>query len=471
MLFIYAAVLLAVVCEPHCWHPCTELNGDVHHECGTCSPEYSCSPGAATWPTSPTVARVGVEANGGAVHGDGGAVSDDSGVGSLNDDDDDNMPQDDDVDGFTCAPYYRTLGEGDLAVHVCPIFNGIWTSFLDFRKWGRYDERLTPALSAQIARGMALYDEIGMSTWIGEDFDERVLSSLEAHRAALQDQQQEHHHHQQHEQTASGQASVATLRYSIIVEHGYDVALNLRQLSERLGDEATHWVQLGPPALDHLPAYRTLQVQKKVRLIGVEDFTVPMLEAAARAFHIATVQQEINVIVRPSAETQTFCVQHGCKFVAYGPLLGGLLSDRYLGRDRPVPDHDHSKQIDYLASIDAWAGWEDFQYLLQALWTIADAHTPSNAVGSRARISISTVALAYVLHMENVLGAIVGVRLGTNVTSASDGVRVALGTTASVRSHRRDALAALQLRLTSKDIEAIDAAVRRGQVLDGLERA
>ena len=57
------------------------------------------------------------------MHGDGGAVSDDSGVGSLNDDDDDNMPQDDDVDGFTCAPYYRTLGEGDLAVHVCPILN------------------------------------------------------------------------------------------------------------------------------------------------------------------------------------------------------------------------------------------------------------------------------------------------------------------------------------------------------------
>ena len=249
---------------------------------------------------------------------------------------------------------------------------------------------------------MALYDEIGMSTWIGEDFDERVLSSLEAHRAALQDQQQEHQQQQQHEQTARGQASVATLRYSIIVEHGYDVALNLRQLSERLGDEATHWVQLGPPALDHLPAYRTLQVQKKVRLIGVEDFTVPMLEAAARAFHIATVQQEINVIVRPSAETQP----SACSTAASSLRMAAAwrLALRSIPWARPpVPDHDHSKQIDYLASIDAWAGWEDFQYLLQALWTIADAHTPSNAVGSRARISISTVALAYVLHMENVL--------------------------------------------------------------------
>ena len=131
------------------------------------------------------------------MHGDGGAVSDDQRV-VLNDDDDDNSSVKMMMwTHFTCAPYYRTLGEGDPAVHVCPIFNGIWTSFLDFRKWGRYDERLTPALSAQIARGMALYDEIGMSTWIGEDFDERVLSSLEAHRAALQDQQQEHHHQQQ----------------------------------------------------------------------------------------------------------------------------------------------------------------------------------------------------------------------------------------------------------------------------------
>ena len=29
MLFIHAAVLLAVVCEPQRWHPCTELNGDA----------------------------------------------------------------------------------------------------------------------------------------------------------------------------------------------------------------------------------------------------------------------------------------------------------------------------------------------------------------------------------------------------------------------------------------------------------
>ena len=55
--------------------------------------------------------------------------------------------------------------------------------------------------------------------------------------------------------------------------------------------------------------------------------------------------QEINAIVRPSDETLAFCAAHGCRFVSYGPLLGGLLSDEYLGAARPTPDADHSKQV------------------------------------------------------------------------------------------------------------------------------
>lgn len=38
-------------------------------------------------------------------------------------------------------------------------------------------------------------------------------------------------------------------------------------------------------------------------------------------------------------------------------MLGGLLSDRFLGQAKPVPDADHSKQHDYLESIESWADW------------------------------------------------------------------------------------------------------------------
>ena len=51
-------------------------------------------------------------------------------------------------------------------------------------------------------------------------------------------------------------------------------------------------------------------------------------------------------------------------FVGYGPLLGGLVSDRYLGASRPAPNKDHRE---YFYTIDAWGGWGPFQKLLQVL--------------------------------------------------------------------------------------------------------
>ena len=56
------------------------------------------------------------------------------------------------------------------------------------------------------------------------------------------------------------------------------------------------------------------------------------------------------------------CERIGCRFVGYGPLLGGLLSDRFLGTPRPSPDNDHRN---YLYTIDRWGGWHMFQELLK----------------------------------------------------------------------------------------------------------
>ena len=90
-----------------------------------------------------------------------------------------------------------------------------------------------------------------------------------------------------------------------------------------------------------------------MRDFRVEDFNVQMLETFAQKLDIVTVQQEINLIIRPAAASISFCKAHGCMFVAYGSLLGGLLSDRYLGAPRPVPDADHSKMTDYLGTVRA----------------------------------------------------------------------------------------------------------------------
>ncbi len=50
-------------------------------------------------------------------------------------------------------------------------------SFLDFKIWGEHDQPLPIAVARRIAREMRLYDAVGLGTWVGEDFDARVVST------------------------------------------------------------------------------------------------------------------------------------------------------------------------------------------------------------------------------------------------------------------------------------------------------
>lgn len=46
-------------------------------------------------------------------------------------------------------------------------------------------------------------------------------------------------------------------------------------LEARLGKRALQWVQVGPPALEHLPEYRLQRIKGRVAHFGVEDCTSP----------------------------------------------------------------------------------------------------------------------------------------------------------------------------------------------------
>ena len=455
-------------CEAWCAEPCSVLSGDVERECGGCTaPEYRCHEGAPGYPGySPSQEEYEVYAT-------GGAGRTPSGEG------DDGGEFDESVVDGSCAPFMRTLGgatpefdesvvdgsrgggdddddddddddeksAGTTPLMICPVLNGIWTSFLDPAKWRSHTAPLSAATAARIVAGMLRYEAVGLNTWIGEDFDERVLTALEAH---FHSRHRTNATHARPTTTASSGGSAATaaakpLAYSIIIERQHDIARGLEELEARLGKDALRWVQLGPPALGHLPSYVAARAAGRIGHVGVEDYSADMLEQIGRALPIATVQQEINLLVRPSEASLAFCEAHGCKFVAYGPLLGGLLADRYLGLPPPTPDADHSKQRDYLDSIRAWGDWRRFQALLRTLRAVGDAH---------GRAPVAVVALAYVLQLRYMLAAIVGVRLG-GVQSAD---------------HRSDSLQALALKLAPQEVGAIEQAVATGAVLDGLAR-
>ena len=441
-------LLLLGACEPWCTAPCSELNGDVQYECGDClGAQHTCQPGAPDYPgakretAAEPVQRVTVDAM-----GKGAQV----GVApiALATSNDDIAPGGEEE--LNCFPYMRTIGMGDQRVRICPVLNGIWTSFLDHTVWGSYEQALPAAAARAVAAEMRLYDAVGLGTWVGEDFDARVLAALRTHHVATQNSTRT--------RDEDDDDSVP-LRYSIIVEAGREVSANLASLSAALGAAAVQWVQLGPPALDHVAAYAEAKARGTVRIYGVEDYTPDMLRAISSALPIATVQQEINALVRPSAEAVAACQSLGCQFVAYGPLLGGMLSDTYLGAARPTPDSAHSKQWDYLGSIDSWGDWSQFQEVLQTMRRAGDAH---------GGLPVSTVALAYVLQLEYVVAAIVGVRLGLEYASTSDPSGSA--GTAYHRRHRRATLEALRLTLTADEVRAIDAAVEKGSIRDGLAR-
>src|SRR5688572_29703303 len=106
---------------------------------------------------------------------------------------------------------------------------------------------------------------------------------------------------------------------------------------------------------------------------------------------------------RPEARMAAFCRDHEITLLAYGTLLGGLMSEKYLGRPEPRrPELDTASLQKYKNMIDAWGGWALFQELLAVLKGIADKH----------RVGIANVGVRYVLYRPAVAGVIVGVRLG-----------------------------------------------------------
>jgi aryl-alcohol dehydrogenase-like predicted oxidoreductase len=98
-----------------------------------------------------------------------------------------------------------------------------------------------------------------------------------------------------------------------------------------------------------------------------------------------------------------FCEKNAIKLLCYGVLLGGFLSEKYLGADEPYrAELDTASLQKYKNMIDAWGGWSMFQELLDVLDGIAKKHDTS----------IANVGTRYVLDKPAVGATIIGARLG-----------------------------------------------------------
>jgi aryl-alcohol dehydrogenase-like predicted oxidoreductase len=190
-----------------------------------------------------------------------------------------------------------------------------------------------------------------------------------------------------------------------VVERAVDVSRR-RMDMEALDLLQFHWWEYRDLRyLDALEQLAALRATGKIRHLGLTNFDTKRLEIIVqRGLSIVSNQVQYSLVDRrPEVAMAPFCQEHGVVLFTYGTLLGGLLSERYLGRPEPGPRELTTASLrKYKQMIDAWGGWALFQELLQA----------ADQVAKRHGVSIANVAVRAILDRPAVAGVIVGARLG-----------------------------------------------------------
>jgi len=157
--------------------------------------------------------------------------------------------------------------------------------------------------------------------------------------------------------------------------------------------------------LDALKHLTDLQREGKIRHLALTNFDTERLRLITDSgIRIVSNQVQYSLVDRrPETRMAAFCRDHGITLLSYGTVLGGLLSERYLGRPEPGRSELQTASLQkYKNMIDAWGGWALFQELLAVLKQIADKH----------RVSVANVGVRYILDRPAVAGVIIGARLG-----------------------------------------------------------
>ena len=190
-----------------------------------------------------------------------------------------------------------------------------------------------------------------------------------------------------------------------VVEDAINISLT-RMGVKRLDLLQFHgWDYKNDGYLDALKHLSDLQQEGKIRHLALTNFDTERLSAIAdHGVRVVSNQVQYSLVDRrPEVRMARFCSDHPMTLLAYGTLLGGLLSEKYLGRPEPRRSELNTASLQkYKNMLDAWGDWPLFQELLAVFRQIADKH----------RVSIANVGVRYVLDRPAVAGVIVGARLG-----------------------------------------------------------
>jgi aryl-alcohol dehydrogenase-like predicted oxidoreductase len=281
----------------------------------------------------------------------------------------------------------RVSLDGDMP--ICRVLNGMWQVSGGH---GRIDP-------SQAVAAMGAYHEAGFTTWDLADHYGPAEDLIGAFRRALGDRA-----------AAEIQAFTKWVPPTgpmtrSIVEAAID-ASRRRMGLDRLDLLQFHWWDYRDNRyLDALSHLADLRDAGKIRHLALTNFDTERLSVITdRGIRIVSNQVQYSLVdQRPAARMAAFCEAHGIGLLTYGTLLGGFLSEAWLGRGEPGRGELATiSQQKYKQMIDAWGGWSLFQELLAALKAIAGRHGAT----------VATIGARLILDRPAVAGVIVGARLG-----------------------------------------------------------
>ncbi len=214
---------------------------------------------------------------------------------------------------------------------------------------------------------------------------------------------------------------------------------SLRRLGiERIDLYQFHWPDdTGTPVEDSWGEMGRLVGAGKVRTAGVSNFDVALLERCEAVRHVDSLQPPFSVIRRDAAAREIpWCAAHNTGVICYSPMQSGLMTDTFTVERAAAfaPDDWRRRSPDFQPPG------------LQRNLALRDALRP---IAQRYNLTVSDVAVAWVLAWNGVTGAIVGARSAAQV----DGW-----------------IGAAALRLTAEDLDQIAAAVERTHAGSGPAR-
>jgi len=95
-----------------------------------------------------------------------------------------------------------------------------------------------------------------------------------------------------------------------------------------------HRIDSKVPAEDQLGALKKLQVEGKIRYIGLSEVSLRQLQHAEKLVDVVSVQNRYSLADRGSEDVLEYCAQNGIGFIPWFPLAAGKLSgpDSSIGR-------------------------------------------------------------------------------------------------------------------------------------------